>query len=114
MFDQYSEETLDRTKQRAMDHHWPVRFVILADELQLKTVRHIKIPLHSSQLPQPTDCVLDLEVDLRPIEGGLALHPLVNDAARIQRLSQSRFRFYPVFFRAQVVLCRVASLHRQL
>src|SRR5262249_1544269 len=87
---------------------------IFANVLELKTLRQIEVSLHCSQLPQTANRVFDLEIDLRPVESRLAFDALVFDTARVESHRHFRFSFLPVFFRPNIELVGVASLHRKL
>ena len=97
-----------------MNHHGAVRAVVFTGVLKLEALRQVEVPLHGSQLPEPTDSVLDLEVYLRAVERGLALDALVRDAASVERLGQRRLGLRPALFRAEPLLRGVVALDRQL
>src|SRR5579885_28716 len=114
LLDEDAEEALNRAEQRAVNHHGAVRLVVLADVLKLEALRQVEVPLHGAELPQATDGVLDLEVNLRPVERGLALDALVIDAALVESLGQRRLGVRPALFRAEPLLRGVAAFDRKL
>src|SRR5271170_7256841 len=68
VLDQYPEEPLHRPEQRTMHHHWLVQLSICALVLQLEPRRKIEVELHRRKLPQPSQDIYQLDVNLRPIE----------------------------------------------
>src|SRR3954449_4209631 len=95
MLDQDSKKTFNRSKERAMHHHRPMRLVVFADVLKLETLRQIKVPLHRTQLPQTADGVLDLEIYLGAVESSFAFHALVVNSASVKPRSQRGFCVLP-------------------
>jgi hypothetical protein len=51
--------------------------VVLAGVFKLKPLRQIPVKLDGSELPDPSDRVFDLNVDLRSVKGGLAFDAFV-------------------------------------
>src|ERR1043165_6058521 len=91
-----------------------MRLVILAYILKLETLRQVEIPLHRSELPEATDGVFDLEVNLWTIERALALDALVLDAVFLQNSRELVFGLRPFFVRAEIVLVRLIAFDGQL
>src|SRR5207244_3695549 len=114
MLDQHAKEALDRTKQRAVNHHRAMRLVVLADEFKFETLGQIEIPLDRAELPQTTDGIFNLKVDLRPVESSLSFHALILDSARIQSIRQGCLSLFPIFCGAEPLLVRVAALDGKL
>src|SRR6185369_13169428 len=79
----------------------PVRFVVFADVLELKTFRQIEIKLNCRQLPRPANRVLDTNVDLWPVERRFAFNTLVRNATTVQGVLERRFAIFPIFVRAE-------------
>src|SRR5262249_3197433 len=97
-----------------MDHHWAMRFVVLANVFELKALRQIEVSLHRSQLPQPANRVFNPEIDFRAVEGGFTFDPLVRNPTRVESGRHLGFSLLPIFFRSKVEFVSVASLHRKL
>ena len=90
VLDQHAEEALDAAEQRAVHHDRLVRLAVLADVLELEAVRVVEVHLDGRALPGAVQRVLDLDVDLRPVEDALARIHLVRrcratSSARLQR-----------------------------
>ena len=54
--------------------------------LQLEPLRQVEIELNGRALPDPPDRVLELDVDLGPVERASALVDAVRDALAVERL----------------------------
>ena len=85
VLDQDPAEPLDRSEDRAVDHHRPVPLVVLAHVLHLEALGQREVALHGGQLPEAADRVAEVEVDLRAVERALALGDLVRQAALLER-----------------------------
>src|SRR5262249_50684314 len=70
-------------------------------------------PLHRPKLPEPPNCVFDLEIDLWTVKRGFTFHAFVLNPTRIEALGQGTFCLFPVLGSSQVHFARVASLYRQ-
>src|SRR6266496_2701459 len=97
-----------------MDHDRAMWFVILADILELETLREIEIKLHGGQLPRPTDSIFNPNVYLWTIEDGFSFHTLVRNASLVQSSYQRFHRAIPVFIRAKIVSVCVITSYRKL
>ena len=72
MLDQHAAEAFHAAKWRAVDHDGAVRLVVRADVAEVKAHGQDVIDLHGAELPFAADDILDDEIDLRTVEGGLA------------------------------------------
>ncbi|MBA7715223.1 hypothetical protein ES703_124264 [subsurface metagenome] len=77
MLDEDAKEALQGTKKSPMHHVRPVFPPILADECHVKALRQVKVELDGCTLPGATQGVLDLYVNLGPVEDRLAFFTLV-------------------------------------
>src|SRR5829696_35543 len=102
MLDQHTEESLHRSKQRPVNHDRPVRFVVFADVLELKTLRQIEVELDRRQLPGAANRVLDTNINLRPVERGFAFDTLVRNPAAVQSINQSNLTTFPIRIRTEI------------
>jgi hypothetical protein len=84
MLDQHRAEPLERPEDRAMDHDRAVTLVVLARVLHIEPFREREVALDGRQLPQPSDRVPEVEVDLRAVEGALAFGLRVRQAVAFQ------------------------------
>ena len=72
-----------------------MRLAILADVLELEALGHVEVELRRIQLPRSTQRVLDVDVDLRPVEGAFAFLDLVRQSVGLQRRAQVRLGSIP-------------------
>ena len=82
VLDQDGDEPLEAAENRPVDDHRPVLGVVGADVLQVEPLRHLVVELDRGALPLPADGVGHVEVDLRPVEGAVALVQLVAPGRR--------------------------------
>src|ERR1041384_1397584 len=97
-----------------MHHDGPVRASVFADVLKLEAFGQVEIPMHRAELPQATDGVFDLEVDLRAVKSAFAFDALVSDAMLFEHFGQRALSLRPILFRAEIILVRLVALDRQL
>src|SRR4028118_356740 len=97
-----------------MHHHGAMRLVVFADVLKFEAFRQVEVPLHRAELPESPDGVFDFEVNLRPVESGLAFDALVSDAALVQSIGERALGLRPILFRAEIILVRLVAFNRQL
>lgn len=102
MFDQQADETLHRTKGRAVDHDRPVRFVVRPGVMQIETLRQLEVDLHRAELPLAADHVADHKINLRPVERGLTGLFAVRHPERPGRLAAGLLGSVPILRRAHV------------
>jgi hypothetical protein len=109
VLDQHAHESLHRSERRTVDHHRPVRLVVGAGVAQVEPLGQVVVHLHRAELPLAADHVLHHEVDLRPVERGLAGSSL-KDAERLRRLAQRLLGLVPVLRLADVLVAvRIAQ-----
>ena len=94
VLDQDPDEALERAQQRAVDHHRPVLGVVGARVGELEALGHVVVELHGAELPRAADRVGHVQVDLRAVEGAVALVEVVLEAAaaRARRSSAASAR----------------------
>ncbi|OPZ75500.1 MAG: hypothetical protein BWY79_01949 [Actinobacteria bacterium ADurb.Bin444] len=95
VLDDDAEEALDRTQNGAVQHDRPVALVVFTDVLQLEAVGHGEVELAGGALPGATHHILDMEVDLGPIEGTVAGVQLILEPQPLQRLRECGLRPLP-------------------
>ena len=82
-----ADESLERAVDRAMDRDRPLLLAGLVDVVQVEPLRqHHEVDLDRGRLPLATDRVLDLDVDLRCVEGAVFGLDPVFGARSIERL----------------------------
>lgn len=96
MLDQHSKEAFHRAQQRAVDHVRAVRLPVLADIFQPKAFRLVKVELDGGELPLAPERVVDLQVNLRPVERAAAVIHLVGQARALKGRFQGIFRIFPL------------------
>ena len=92
-----------------MDHEGAVRRVVRADVFEPEPLGQIEVELHRRQLPQATDRILDVDVDLRSVEGRFPLHPPVRNAALVQDGDERAFGVRPFLVPPEIVLAGIGS-----
>src|SRR5207245_1852144 len=93
VLDEEAAEPLQRAVDRAVDHHGPVRPVVRARVLELKPLRQLVVELDGGALPLAPDRVVELDVDLRAVEGPAALVDAIPDAAPLAPARSLRYTF---------------------
>ena len=88
MLDQHAEKSLDRSEQRAMHHHRLMTSAVLAHILQLKARGQVEVKLHGRKLPQASQNVDELHVDLGAVECRLAREGLEGEPAFCEHFFQ--------------------------
>ena len=112
VLDQNAEEALQRSEQGPVDHVWPLFGSVPIDEGHVEALRLIEIELNRRQLPLPPDRVLDLQVDLGPVECSAAFIDFIAEAFFLNRPPQRFGRIVPTlgiphrFFGAGREICR--------
>ena len=82
VFDQHPDEALDGPQDDPVEHDGTVLLAVSADVVQIEALRQRKVALDRGALPLSFEGVFELEVDLGPVEGAVALvdvvdHPVV-------------------------------------
>ena len=72
VLDEHADEPFHRTERGAVDHDRSVPGVVGTDVFEIEALRQVVVDLHRPELPLAADDVLDHEVDLRAVEGGLS------------------------------------------
>ena len=104
VLDEHADEALEGAHQRAVDHHRAVLGVVGARVGEVEALGHHVVELDGAELPRAADRVGHVQVDLRPVEGAVALVDLVLEPAVVERLLQRAPRRGPTCPR-----CRSAS-----
>ena len=69
VFDQHANETLERTQNRAMQHHRRNALIVSVDKLGAQALRHREINLNRAALPVASDGVFERVLNLGAIKG---------------------------------------------
>ena len=87
MLGQDADEALVRAEDRAVDGHRPLGLPVGVDVLELEALgQHREVDLDGGDLPGAPQHVLDVDVDLGPVEGAVARIQLVVEGVGGQRL----------------------------
>ncbi len=114
MLQQYCHESLHRAERRTVDHDRAVEAVVGALVREVEALREVVVDLDRAELPLAADGVLDHEVELRAVEGSLAvLHDGVEPLLR-RGPDDRRLGLLPVLVRADVLLAVVGVAQRDL
>src|SRR5574341_344263 len=95
VLDQDTEEPLQRPEEGTVNHEGPMRPVIVPDIGDVETLRQVEVELDGRALPGPTEGILHLQVDLRPIEGTTPLLDLIPESRTVGRPAQRHGRLVP-------------------
>src|SRR2546421_3765360 len=104
MLDQETREPLDRAEDRAMHHQGAMRFVIRARVLEVEALRQRVVELDSRALPLAADRVVELDVDLRPVERAAADVHAIRQVAPVEPAFQRLCGDVPHGVRAQLLV----------
>ena len=104
VLDQDPDEALERADQRAVDHHRRVLGVVGALVAEPEALRHLEVELDRPDLPGAVERVEHVQVDLRPVEGAVALVHDVLEPAPLERGGEGRLGDVPLLVGAELVL----------
>ena len=104
VLEQHAEEPFDRTEQRPVQHDRPVAGVVGADVLEVEPLGVVEVGLDRRQLPRTSDRVAHVDVDLRPVERGVAVLDAVRQAVRVERLAERLGGVVPDLVAADVLV----------
>ena len=109
MLDQHAHEPLERTRDRAMDHHRPFLFSVGIGILELEALRQVKVELNGGKLPLASDRIFGNKINLGTVECRLANRLRIRKTKLLQEASQDFFRPLPDFPPAEIFfrLCRI-------
>src|SRR5690242_8109710 len=101
MLGEDADEALERAEDRAVDHDRTLGLAVRVDVLERKPVRLLEVDLDRRDLPSPAERVLDIDVDLRAIEGAVARIELEGQPVRAQRVLEPALGNLPLLVRAE-------------
>ena len=104
MLDQDPDEPLVGAVERAVDDVQRMLGVVRPHVREAEARGHLRVELDRAHLPFPSERVLHVEVDLRPVERALSLGDLVRDLVPFERDAQGAFRHVPLLVAAELVL----------
>src|SRR5882724_11562923 len=84
VLDQDADEALERAEDRAVDHDRALGLPVAVDVLEPEAIRLLEVDLDGRHLPAPSERVLHVDVDLRPVEGPVARIELEREAVGAQ------------------------------
>src|SRR5581483_6714031 len=97
-------EPLERPEQRAVDDVREVLGVVGAHVAEAEPLRHLRVELDRPHLPRAAERVEHVQVDLRTVEGPVALVDLVGDAAPLERRLQRALGEVPLLVGTELLL----------
>lgn len=104
VFNQNTDEALDGAKAHTVQHDGALLGTVGVHVLQVKVERHLEVELDGTALPGAAERVLQVEVDLGPVEGTVALVDLVVHVQLLQSGAQALLGASPVLVRTHGVL----------
>ena len=105
VLDQDAEEPLERAEDRAVQDDRPVRLAVLADVREVEALGLREVALDRAELPGAADRVLDVEVDLRAVEGAVAgRHDVRAAAPSSSAAASARLAAVPLLVGADALL----------
>src|SRR5208337_1375665 len=97
-----------------MNHHRLLARTILGHVLQAEALRQVEVDLYRRKLPQPSERVYHLDVNLRSVERRLARDGLVLDIPAFQHVLQRLGSVNPLLFTAHEILAVLGIPRRKL
>src|SRR6202163_6652 len=101
MLDEECGHALERAERSAMDHDRPLSRAVVSDVFELELLGQLVVDLDGVVGELAALSVLDLEVDLRSVERGLANAHLVWKVQALERLPEGSLGALPFFIRAR-------------
>ena len=114
VLDQDPDEALERAEERAVDHVRRVLLVVGAHVGEPEAGRHLRVELDRAHLPRAAEHVGHVQVDLRAVEGAVALVDRVRDPAPLERGAQRALGEVPLLVGAELVLGPRGELEARL
>jgi len=72
VLDEHAEEALDRAVEGAVHHERLMALTVFADVLELEALGQGEVELHGGELPEASDGVDQVDVDLGAVKCGFA------------------------------------------
>src|SRR5712692_9062319 len=88
VLDEDAHEALEGAEDRAVDHDRALRLSVGINVLEREPVRLGEVDLDGRQLPAAPERVLDVDIDLRPVERALTRVQVVREPVRLERVVQ--------------------------
>ena len=103
VLEEHPVEALDRTENGTVEHHRAMPLVVGADVVELEALGEVEVGLDGAELPRAPEGILEVELDLRAVEGALPFRdgvgePLLFHAGdeRLLRLVPARVLTEPI------------------
>ena len=80
-----AKETLDRAEQCPMQHDRTLARTVGRNVFKVESIGKVEVTLNSAQLPRASDCVLDVDIDLRAIERSIAFFDRILETIFLKR-----------------------------
>ena len=95
MLEQHSEETLDGTKKRTMQHDGLMATAVGTYIFQVETLRKIEVALDCGELPLATNGIAHIDVDFWTVESGIAFFDFIDHSVPIETFTKSSGCLFP-------------------
>ena len=92
VFDEDAQEAFDTAEAGAVYHDRAMLLAVFADISHIEAFRHEHIELDCTALPGTADGILDVEIELRTVEGAVAFVNLIRNISIFQYLAQGARR----------------------
>ena len=106
-----AEEALERPEDGAVEHDGAVVLAVLADVREVEALGQVGVVLDGAELPGALERVLDVELDLRPVERALAGRDLELRARALEAFGERPLGAVPLLVGADAL---VGAARRQL
>ena len=94
-----------------MQHDGTLLRAVVVGVLQVEVERHLEVELHGAALPGATERIFQMEVDLRAVEGAVALVDLVRHIEPLEGGLQAAFCRCPVLVGAHGIVGTGGKFH---
>ena len=96
MLDEYADKPLHGPEDHAVEHDRPLSQAVLVGVVEVKALGQGKVKLDGCALPLSAQGVLQLHIDLRPVERAVSLVDIIGDRPVVEDALQYAFRLVPV------------------
>lgn len=122
VFDEHGHEAFERAEGGAVNHNGAVLLVVGTGVFELEALGQVIVHLNRTELPAASQCILDHKVELRAVEGGLAIFNVGGQVLLFAGFNNRLLGLFPVVLRTDVLLAvylvtqtgTLCRFHRQL
>ena len=106
MLDEYADKPLHGPEDHPVEHDGPLSLAVLVRVVEVEALGQGKVELDGGALPLSAQGVLQLHIDLRPVERAVSLIDIIGERPVVEDAFKYAFRLVPVFDAAYEVLLR--------